>query len=232
MAIHFPKIPATYRNIPKTGTTSFRFWARDNIQDCIILDSPDMPYNMQHLSLDQIKELWPDYGTTFTFVRNPYARMVSIFHHIGQDAEARIKQRMQGGGTKEKHGVKQIELDAVPIEIDIKILSVYKKGFENWVHSSEEEAFNGSLLSLLNQKETQMRWLNNVVPDIVIKIESVNDNFNILQDLLGCNVPFPHVNTSQHADYRDYYTPATKKIVGDLFKEDFETFNYDFWKTI
>lgn len=227
MAIHFPSIPATYRNIPKTGTTSFKWWARDNVPNCVIMDDPDRPYNMLHLTLDEIKLRWPNYGTTFTFVRNPYARMVSIFHHIGQDAEERMKERLRGG-TSEKHGVKSVELAAIPIEVDIKILSIYRKGFENWVMSSEDRVFDGSLLSLLNQKETQMRWLDNVVPDIVIKIEEVNQKFGVLQDLIGCSVPFPHVNTSNHADYREYYNPTTQKIVAEMFKDDFEAFGYDY----
>ena len=227
MAIHFPYVPATYRNIPKTGTTSFKFWARDNIEECEILDDPNMPYQMSHLSLDEIKEHWPNYGTTFTFVRNPYARMVSIFHHVGQDAEERMKERLRGG-TTEKYGVKKIELDAVPIETDIRILSVYRKGFDNWVHQVEDQAFSNSLVSLLNQKESQMRWLNGVIPDIVIKIEEVNEKFHVLQDMLKCSVPFPHVNTSNHADYREYYNASSKQIVADLFKDDFDAFGYDF----
>ncbi len=227
MAIHFPNIPATYRNIPKTGTTSFKYWSRDNIPGCVVMDDPIRPYNMLHLTLDEIKQRWPNYGTTFTFVRNPYDRMVSIFHHIGQDAEARMKERPRGG-TPEQYGVKKAELDAIPIEVDVKILSVYKRGFENWIHSVEDRVFDGSLLSLLNQKETQLRWLDGVVPDVVIKIEDVNEKFHLLQDMLGCNVPMPHINTSNHLDYREYYNATTKKIVAEIFKEDFETFGYNF----
>jgi hypothetical protein len=226
MAIHFPNTPATYRNIPKTGTTSFRFWARDHIPSSIIMEDPERPYNMLHLSLDDIKNKWPDYGTTFTFVRNPYDRMVSIFHHVGQDAEERLKERLNGG-TKNQYGVKKVELDAIPIETDVRIISVYRKGFDNWIRNIQDNAFDGSLMSLLNQKETQMRWLNHIVPDIVIKIEEVNDKFYLLQDLLQCGIPFPHVNKSQHNDYRQYYTPVTQKIVAELFKEDFETFGYN-----
>jgi len=82
MSIHFPYVPATYRNIPKTGTTSFKWWSRDNIKNCEILEDPSRIYNMQHLSLEEIQQKWPNYGTTFTFVRNPFDRMVSIFHHV------------------------------------------------------------------------------------------------------------------------------------------------------
>ena len=226
MAIHFPTAPATYRNIPKTGTTSFRFWARDHIPNSIIMEDPERPYNMLHLSLDDIKLKWPNYGTTFTFVRNPYDRMVSIFHHVGQDAEERLKERLNGG-TKNQYGVKKVELDAIPIETDVRIISVYRKGFDNWIMNIKDNAFDGSLMSLLNQKETQMRWLNHIVPDIVIKIEEVDSKFYMLQDLLQCEIPFPHVNKSQHDDYRNYYTPVTQKIVAELFKEDFEAFGYD-----
>jgi len=226
MAIHFPVVPATYRNIPKTGTTSFKWWARDNIPNCEIMDDPERPYNMMHLTLDEIKQRWPNYGTTFTFVRNPYDRMVSIFHHIGQDAQARMQERLRGG-TTEQYGVKKVELDAIPIEVDIKILGVYKRGFEQWVMASQDNAFDGSLLSLLNQKESQMRWLDGVVPDLVIKIEEINERFHLLQDMLGSKVPFPHINVSKHDDYSSYYNATTKRIVADMFREDFETFGYN-----
>lgn len=226
MAIHFPVVPATYRNIPKTGTTSFKWWARDNIPNCVIMDDPDRPYNMLHLTFDEIKQRWPNYGTTFTFVRNPYDRMVSIFHHIGQDAQARMQERMRGG-TPDEYGVKKVELDAIPIEVDIKILSVYKRGFEQWILASEDNAFDGSLLSLLNQKESQMRWLDGVMPDLVIKIEEVNQRFHLLQDMLGSKVPFPHINVSKHDDYSSYYNDRTKRIVADMFREDFEVFGYN-----
>jgi len=225
MAIHFPLVPATYRNIPKTGTTSFKWWARDNIPNCEILEDPNRIYNMSHLSLDEVRTKWPNYGTTFTFVRNPYDRMVSIFHHVGQDAENRLKQRPLGG-TTEKYGVRQEELDSIPIEQDIRIIGIYRKGFDHWVQSNDTATFNSSLTALLNQKETQMHWLNHIVPDIVIKIEEVASKFYLLQDLLQCKVSFPHINKSQHDDYRQYYTPATQKIVAELFKEDFETFGY------
>ncbi len=227
MSIHFPYVPATYRNIPKTGTTSFKWWSRDNIKNCEILEDPSRIYNMQHLSLEEIQQKWPNYGTTFTFVRNPFDRMVSIFHHVGQDAEARIKQRPLGG-TKEQYGVKQEELDSIPIEIDIKVLQVYRKGFDHWVHSDFVPNYNDSLNSLLHQKESQMYWLNNVVPNIVIKIEEVNQKFNLLQDLLECQVPFIHINKSEHKPYKEYYNESTKKIVRDLFKDDLDAFNYDF----
>lgn len=227
MAIHFPQVPATYRNIPKTGTTSFKWWARDNIKDCEILEDPSRIYNMQHLTLEEIQNRWPNYGTTFTFVRNPFDRLVSIFHHVGQDAEARLKQRPLGG-TKEQFGVKQEELDTIPIEVDIKVLQVYRKGFDYWVHSDFVPNYNDSLNSLLHEKQSQMTWLNNVLPDIIIKIEDVNAKFKILQDLLSCPVPFIHINKSNHKHYKEYYNQSSRKIVEDLFKDDLDKFNYEF----
>ena len=73
-----------------------------------------------------------------------------------------------------------------------------------------------------------MYWLNNVVPNIVIKIEEVNQKFNLLQDLLECQVPFIHINKSEHKPYKEYYNESSKKIVRDLFKDDLDAFNYDF----
>ena len=55
MAIHFPKVPATFRNVPRTGSTSFKNWARVNIENKIELSDPKNPHMLSHRSLDEIK---------------------------------------------------------------------------------------------------------------------------------------------------------------------------------
>ena len=39
----------------------------------------------------------------------------------------------------------------------------------------------------------------------------------MLQDLLGCDVPFPHINTSVHKNYREYYNASSIKLVEEMF---------------
>lgn len=42
------------------------------------------------------------------------------------------------------------------------------------------------------------------------------------------DVPFYHLNKSDHDFYQDYYTDETRKIVGHMFRMDIATFGYSF----
>jgi len=222
MTIHYCNIPATFINIPKTGTTSLKKWSLQHIKDCEIITDPTNEKHLYSLSFDEITKRWNNPGTTFTFVRNPFSRLVSMFHHIGQDAEYRMKIRKQG---LERHSTR-----STPIESDIKILSIYKKGFENWIINNQFQESKCSLLhALYNIKnDTQINCLSNKIPNIVIKLEEIDNEFYKVQELLNCHVPILQLNTSEHKPYRDYYNNTTKKIVEEWFKEDLETFNYEF----
>jgi hypothetical protein len=222
MTIHYHQIPATFINIPKTGTTSLKKWSLQHIKNCEVVTDPLNEKHLYALSFDEIKQRWGNFGTTFTFVRNPFSRLVSMFHHIGQDAEYRIGIRRQG---LDRHSTK-----STPIESDIKILSIYKKGFESWIINNHFQESECSLLhALYNIKnDKQINCLSNKIPDIVIKLEEIDNKFYKVQELLNCYEPMLHLNISEHRPYQEYYNSTTQKIVTEWFKEDLETFNYEF----
>lgn len=222
MAIYFPTVPATFRNVPRTGSTSFKHWARVNIADKIELSDPKRPHMLTHRSLDEIKELWPNYGTTFAFVRNPYDRLVSIFHFLGQDAKKRV--------FKRKNNPNFEDFQRYSIESDIKVMLEYKKGFTHWIKSSKVSHDNSVNVPMFNRKDeqTQMFWFNHVVPDIIVKLENIDVEFVKIQQLLNCDKPFVHINSSVHTNYRDYYTDETQKIASKWLEEDLDTFGYAF----
>lgn len=225
MAIHFTNIPATYRSIPRVGSTSFKYWVRKNIpeKDRIILidnDNP-IPDMLANLSMNDIENLWPNYGTTFTFVRNPYSRLVSIFHFLGQEAKKRIYKR--------KGNLDFVDLKKFPIEDDILIFLEYKKGFKNWIKNSYKYSHSFSM-SLFNNKDTQSQlfWLNDVVPNLFIKLEQMDQDFVKIQELIGCPAEPIHMNQSIHSDYRNYYDDEIKSIVYPWVEKDLDTFKYTF----
>jgi hypothetical protein len=45
---------------------------------------------------------------------------------------------------------------------------------------------------------------------------------------LKIQAELPHVNVSEHRDYRTYYTPETREFVAKRFQRDIEMFGYDF----
>jgi dimeric dUTPase (all-alpha-NTP-PPase superfamily) len=221
MAIHFPTIPATFRNVPRTGTTSFKEWVKVNIENKDIVTDDRHPNMLSHLTLEEINKRWGTAGTTFGFVRNPYERLVSIFHFLGQDAKKRIQKRKNNSAYE--------DLARMPVEADLKVLINYNRGFDYWIKNSNTDV--GSVtLSMFNNKhiQTQMYWYQHCVPNIIIKLENIDTEFVKVQDLLVCHKPFIHINSSIHTHYRDYYTDTTQKIAAKWLEEDLDTFGYVF----
>lgn len=65
--------------------------------------------------------------------------------------------------------------------------------------------------------------------DFVGRFETLQEDLNrILRLLYLPPVSLPHVNRTDHRDYRSYYTPHTRKLIGEARRLDVDTFGYDF----
>jgi hypothetical protein len=64
--------------------------------------------------------------------------------------------------------------------------------------------------------------------DFVGRYENMEEDFASVCRKIGIDIALPHVNRSEHAHYRDYYTAETKAIVSRLFARDIERFHYTF----
>jgi hypothetical protein len=71
----------------------------------------------------------------------------------------------------------------------------------------------------------QKAWVPNGVT-YLLKFETLEDDFKVIQEKFNCFEPLPCVNTSEHDDYKKYYTQETWDIVSDVFKDDVEEFGY------
>lgn len=210
MAIHFPENKVTFIHIPKTAGSSFEQWIRDN----------NIVHHRQqkHCTLQDAKNIWSNLGYTFCFVRNPYARMVSMFHFIGQRAIERIEMRKQGQRTKKSTNQQD----------DILIAEYYNKGFENWLEEHSQDIKNPFDLGIwmYERKTPQVFWIDETVT--WFKAEELSLKFKNLQEIFNINVPLPHTNKTSHKHYREYYNDNTKQIIEKLFKDDLNRFNYDY----
>jgi len=216
MAVHFPKADATFIHVPKTGGTSFYDWISRNV-----VDYDQQPNNnYEHGSIDGARRQWGNLGTIFSFARNPYSRLVSMYLYQYNEATNQIKAHQEGkaiSGSLLDH---------------LKLIAVSKKGFDYWVKcicaDSEEiySIYDGDPSTILVSS-----WYNGTVPNIIIKTEELNTEFYKIADLLTngqSTEPLPWINTTQHTHYRDYYTSETQQLVYNKFKDDLELFRYKF----
>ncbi|MCV3392122.1 sulfotransferase family protein [Campylobacter sp. IFREMER_LSEM_CL2101] len=143
---------------------------------------------------------------SFGFVRNPYDRIVSAFHYL-----------KNGGGS---------DIDAQWAKEN---LSCYKN-FHDFVLDLKNKQIQEKILSWMHF-EPQYRFLcdneKNIMVNFVGKVENIQEDFNYIITMLQINRKLSHANKNTHLHYTNYYTHETYKIIRELYKDDFELFDYD-----
>jgi hypothetical protein len=67
------------------------------------------------------------------------------------------------------------------------------------------------------------------IPRFVGKVESMSEDWARLAQSAGFPQQIGHVNRTDHAHYSDYYPDSRlRNLVGDRYRDDIETFRYDF----
>lgn len=156
-----------------------------------------------HINVEKGKLLIPgnkwDNYLKFSFVRNPFSRMVSWYFWIKQ--EAKKKKEIIDPGTFENF-----------IKHHIQVYS------DQPIHRQAYQF-----------RENQFDFLGGGVLDFIGKFEQLEDGWKIICDKIGIKCkPLKVYKKQDYGDYRDYYTNELREIVFDRFKKDFEVFGYVF----
>lgn len=78
------------------------------------------------------------------------------------------------------------------------------------------------------QSEFVLSDSGELLVDFVGRYETLAEDFSEVCRRIGVDSPLPHRNRSKHADFREYYTPATRSLVAEAYKDDIELFGYAF----
>lgn len=159
-----------------------------------------------HLKLRKINELhknkYKNYYK-FTFIRNPYERMVSLYSFFSQGND----HKPQNDFESFKDWV--IKRNSI-INPTLRVETQNRwKGTSQFDYIIDED--------------------NNIGVDFVGRTENfVNDLTSVLEHLEIPIETIPHENRSQHLHYSLYYDEETKEKVKKDYIKDLEMFNYDF----
>lgn len=142
---------------------------------------------------------------SFGFVRNPYDRVVSAYHYLKNDSPD-------------------------PLDIKWGKLNIRDLEFKEFVLKLQDDEFRQNILRK-NHFYFQNKYLcdenMNILVNFVGKFEQLNSDFKKILGILNRKDSLIHVNKSKHCDYRDYYNYETYKIIREIYKNDFEIFDYD-----
>lgn len=135
----------------------------------------------------------------FAFVRNPWDLQVSMYHFILREPTSSTYPQVSQLGSFEAF-----------IEWVVKTPQPYPKGITKL------------------QRDMITDSEGNLLVDFVGHYEKLQEDFNFLRGKLNIQESLPHLNRSQHKDYRDYYNDHTRNLVSEHFKDDIELFDYRF----
>jgi hypothetical protein len=148
------------------------------------------------------RELPPEifYGFhKFAFVRNPWDHLVSMYHFMLSDPE-------------------------IPRHAEVKALP----GFDAFVQWAIDEAAPFPKGITKRQAEMLTDRDGTLLTDFVGHYESLREDFDRVCRHLGIEASLPHLNRSQHRDYRAYYNDHTRALVEEHFRSDINLFGYTF----
>jgi hypothetical protein len=144
------------------------------------------------------RQRW-DQAFKFTLVRNPWDKAVSLF-------EYRRKKNRTGIASKD-----------IP--------------FAEWVNMVYGPEKNPEFYNV-KSFQPQVDWLKDdegrISIDYIGKFESINADFDHIMRKIGIDTSLPYLNASKRSDYRSYYDNTSRDTVAQWFKEDIDTFDYEF----
>ncbi|EAK8303924.1 sulfotransferase family 2 domain-containing protein [Campylobacter coli] len=142
---------------------------------------------------------------SFGFVRNPYDRVVSAYHYLKNDSPD-------------------------PCDIKWGRLHINNLTFEEFILSLQDEEFKEEILSK-NHFSFQYKYLcdknMNILVNFIGRFEKLDNDFKKILNILRRKDSLVHINKSKHLNYRDYYNSQTYKIIREIYRDDFEIFDYD-----
>ena len=134
----------------------------------------------------------------FTFVRNTWARVVSMYTY-------RSKQ------YTELHGADR-----------------YTKAYPDmarWLVEATPDNFKSYLKIRPYSTGDQMQWVDDC--DFVGRVENLQSDFDFVCSKIGINCQeLPRKNKTEHKHYTEYYDDETRELVATIHKEEIQRFGY------
>ncbi len=201
--------------IPRTGGTSIwsavaqaRLRCQRLTSDGQQLQSDTQCFTFQHKSLEYLKADWREHRPyIFTVVRNPWDRLVSVYHHLKAGRLQRARDVAEINGKGFKRFAEWATSDSVP--------SLHEGG----AHFMQDYVCRQTEWFTIDGKATV---------DFVGRFESISETWKHICQRLNVRSRLPHTNRTQHRAYWDYYDEPLRRRVGEWYAEEIDIFRYSF----
>jgi hypothetical protein len=140
----------------------------------------------------------------FGVVRNPWDRMVSLYHFLCQ--------------TKDSF----MAYDYVEYPISL----IPELGFEKWLLEYGKVSHRKQKLVLTKTPQYDWMTINGKLACDVVRYENLKEDLKKIIDFKDSELEWKH--KSKRGGYREMYNDKTKDFVAKYFKKDVEEFGYEF----
>jgi len=168
---------------------------RIDVDTCNGLHLHSTLYDYKRYYGDRINDFY-----IFTFVRNPWRRMVSHWEFMITDG----------------YNYNVSEKDKLDFS---KFVQIYGSGILIYA----TQGYKSYITEYQNLKPNFIGKLENINEDM---LKVANDLQLDITEVIHANPT--SIDSKLHQNWRDYYNPRTKDIVYNIFKEDIEKYNYEF----
>lgn len=146
---------------------------------------------------------WLESRWVFAFIRNPWDRMVSLYHYLF--------------GVLGRHRTRYGEWSFAKFVQHVTTQPIDPVGAYNW---------RG-----LSQTNPQAAWLfddGQPLCSFVGRFEHLARDWNHVCEQLGIDAPLPHTGKTQRNPYQEYYTPELQAAVAAYYASDITLGQYEF----
>jgi len=144
----------------------------------------------------------PDDIFMFTFVRNPWDRVVSAYYCL-RDNQGRFGTHWrQKGGARLSGDFRAYVVDGL-------------KDDQNSIH------FKPQLSTFMQNGQ--------FIPNLYIgKFERLTHDWEVVAEKIGVSKDLPHLRKSDHKPYHELYDKKSQRVVADIYAEEIEALGYKF----
>lgn len=145
------------------------------------------------------KQKWND-AYKFTFVRNPWDKVVSLYEYRRKKDKTKIASR--------------------------KI--AFTEWVKLTLGPDRDPYYYNNIKSFQPQVEWLKDDEGAIAINFIGKFESIRSDFEQIRQTIGTSGELSHLNATKRSNYRDYYNDETRQIVANWYREDIEAFGYSF----
>jgi len=167
-----------------------------------------------HMTIDEYAEFRSEYFS-FAFVRNPWDRLVSCYQYLKGGGRGFVTDIQAQAALDDCDSFEQFAIDIEKYQARLRELPAPELSLPHMPH-------------LLPQVFWTHDEQGGESIDFVGRFERLDHDFALIGDRVGARFELARMNTTEHDEYRSYYSSRSRDAIASAYRDDVDRFGYDF----